>query len=116
MGFEAGGVPGAVVADDDVAALDAELDAARATLPAVVAEHLLDVGCEGRWDVVPAAAVGAPGEEGAVGAQRDVERAVSEGGLVVVHPFEEGRVRAPQVLVVLAVIPDEEPGAVVAVG
>lgn len=32
------------------------------------------------------------------------------------HPFKEGRVRAAQVLVVLAVVPDEEPGAVVAVG
>ena len=115
VGFQAGRVPGAVVADDDVAPIDAELDAARAPLPARVAEHVLHVGGEGGGDVVPAATVRAPGEEGAVGAQGDVERAVGEGGLVVVHPFEEGRVRATKVLVVLAVVPDQEPGAVVAV-
>ena len=116
VGFEAGGEPGAVVADDDVATFDAELDASRPFLPAVVAEHGLHVGGEGSGDVVPAATVRAPGEEGAVGAQGDVERAVGEGGLVVLHPFEEGGVRALQVLIVLAVVPDEEPGAVVAIG
>ncbi len=113
---QAVGVPCAVVADDGVAAVDAELDAAGPTLPAVVAEHLLDVGGEGGGDVVPAAAVGAPGEEGAGGAEGDVEGAVGEGGLVLVHPVEEGGVGAAEVLVVLAVVPDEEPGAVVAVG
>ena len=115
VGFQAARVPGAVVADDDVASVDAELDPSRAPLPAVVAEHVLHVGREGGGHVVPAATVRAPGEEGAVGAQGDVERAIGEGGLVVVHPFEEGRVRAPEVLVVLAVVPDQEPGSVVAV-
>ena len=86
VGFEAGRVPGAVVADDDVAAVDAELDAARAALPAGVAEEVLHVGGEGGGDVVPSAAVGAPGEEGARGAEGDVEGAVGEGGLVLVHP------------------------------
>ena len=114
--FQAGRVPGAVVAHDDVAALDAELDAARPPLPAVVAEHFLDFGGEGGGDVVPAAAVGAPGEEGAVGAEGYVEGAVGEGGLVFVHPGEEGRVGAAEVLVVFAVVPDQEPGSVVAVG
>ena len=82
-------VPGAVVADNDEAAVDAELHAARAALPAVVAKHFLDFGGEGGGDVVPAAAVGAPGEEGALRAEGDVEGAVGEGGLVFVHPFEE---------------------------
>ena len=98
-------VPRAVVAYYYEAAVDAELHAARAALPAVVAEHFLDFGGEGRGDVVPSAAVGAPGEEGAVGAEGYVEGAVGEGGLVLVHPFEECGVGAAQVFVVFAVVP-----------
>ena len=113
--FEPVRVPGAVVAYDHEAAVDAELHASRPSLPAVVAEHFLDFGGEGRGDVVPSAAVGAPGEEGAVRSEGYVEGAVGEGGLVLVHPFEEGGVCTTQILVVFSVVPYQEPGSIVTV-
>lgn len=106
-------IPRPVIAHNDIAAIDTELDSPRPTLPTVVAEHFLDLGREGSGYVVPATTVRAPSEESAVWAQSHVEGAVGERGLVLVHPLEERGVLATQILLVLSVVPDQEPGSVV---